>query len=435
MPDPTGRPGGPTPDGDPAEAALRRHLRQRADAVDPGPAPRVGDLGATAPPRRWPAALAVAAAVSLLAVASTFAARAPEDDAPVAAATASQTASQTASRTADPSADPSTDPSPAPAPTVTVTRTVPGDADPTAAPSGTDGTQPAPGPTVTVTVDGTGDGAAGGDDPDPGAGDTAPPQPGSTTVVVWQVSDPDADAQDLRLVPGRVPVQLPDGPDDTTRRVSAALTQLLSAGSRDPDHWNTWWWEESRTGIAPFDGAEPVAVDVTAGGTTVTLPEAATRAPIGGCCYGAALSQLVRTVASNDGTMPVTLRTADGATELWGAVSLAEPLDVADGVPLVGGWVLDPYEGQRVRAGALTVSGTATAFEGTAQWEVLDGDGRAVDSGFTQAGANGEYGPFSFTTELTPGSYTVRAFEESAAGPDEGPPVVWEHTTAITVVG
>ncbi len=37
-----------------------------------------------------------------------------------------------------------------------------------------------------------------------------------------------------------------------------------------------------------------------------------------------------------------------------------------------------------------------------------------VDEGFTQGGANGEFGEFADTVDLAPGTYELRAFESSA---------------------
>ncbi|WP_448629146.1 Gmad2 immunoglobulin-like domain-containing protein [Cellulomonas soli] len=63
----------------------------------------------------------------------------------------------------------------------------------------------------------------------------------------------------------------------------------------------------------------------------------------------------------------------------------------------------------------MTVSGEATAFEGTLVWDVVaagSGDDAApVAQGSTQAGANGEVGPFTIAVDLEPGTWTVRVWE------------------------
>ncbi|WP_336923620.1 Gmad2 immunoglobulin-like domain-containing protein [Aquipuribacter sp. SD81] len=246
-------------------------------------------------------------------------------------------------------------------------------------------------------------------------------------LVVWHQREQDSpDGVRLVLVADRALAEVAgDGP---LAAVRAALDTLLSTPAADPDHANPW---------AAGDGGGAVldVREAESGGTVVDLPVEAFDGSVGSEGAALAVAALVRTVVSNGGEAPVTvLVDGEQGAEAWGVLSLDEPLE-PDTADLAGGWVLDPYEGQRVPAGLLTVSGTATAFEANVLWEVLDEAGDQVDAGFTTAGANGEYGPFTFDTTLRPGSYTVRVYEESMAGPDEGVPVVWEDTTRVEVVG
>ncbi|MFC5380038.1 Gmad2 immunoglobulin-like domain-containing protein [Aquipuribacter nitratireducens] len=381
---------------DATEAALRRHLAERADAVDAGAPPRVADLLAAAPARRWPAAVGIAAAVGVLVAATAVAVQVPTADDPVVAASPSQTTTGPVATSSAPTT---------PAPTTSVSR-------PSTAPT-------AAGPTAVSTTD----------DVAPTADPTGPAPSDPQQVLVW-VSRPEASGAELRVVPERRTVDTGDG--STEARVAAALRALLSGPPADPDHVSGWWWEDDGV-AAPWDGSGEIGVSLGEDGTTVDVPRAATGAPLGSFGTATAVQELVRTVVSNGGTAPVTVLVDGGPAELWGAVLLDAPVAPETGL-LAGGWVLDPWQGQRLPAGTVRVSGTATAFEGTVSWQVREGTGAVVDSGFTQAGANGEYGPFSFTTDLGPGEYTVRVFTESMSG-DEGAPVLWESTTDITVVG
>lgn len=380
---------------DPAtERALRDALDAHGSRVRPGPVPRVSELLDRAPARRWPTAFAAAAAVVVVAAATAVALDVDVSEAPVAA----PTASTVTDAAPEPSADPST----------VVVRPTPSAAATTDEPTGEPTTAP------------------------PG------PQGQDERLVVWYaVPDLVADAPELEMVPERRLAPLPEGGTDTERRVSAALTTLVSGPPADPDHSTGWWWEPSQPGEpAPYDGSSPVGVSIGADGTTVDLPAAATGAPLGSYGTPSAVQQLVRTVSSNGGPLPVTVL-VDGrpGRDLWGAVVLEEPVGVstAPGSALTGGWILDPYEGQRVPAGSLTVSGTATAFEGTVTWLVTSPDGMVVAEGFTSAGANGEYGPFQFTVDLSPGPYVITVREDSAASPGEGVPVLWQETRSVVV--
>ncbi|MGN8246180.1 Gmad2 immunoglobulin-like domain-containing protein [Cellulomonas soli] len=77
--------------------------------------------------------------------------------------------------------------------------------------------------------------------------------------------------------------------------------------------------------------------------------------------------------------------------------------------------LLTPTSGAVLDGPTVTVSGEGTAFEGTLLWDVVPAgsgdDAVGVAEGFTQAGANGEVGPFTFTVDLEPGDWTIRVWE------------------------
>lgn len=385
-------------DGDGAHA-VRRALAARARAVDPGAAPRVQDLVAARPQRRWPAALAVAAGVAAMVVTSAVALRPVTPPEPVAA----------------PSAGPATTaPS---APDAALTAPAPAD-DP--APRDTAG-PPVEEPSGVVTGPGHEEPTA--------TGPTA--SGGVASAVVWYVVEQASQGSvDLRLVPERVP--LPPGRGSASSppevRVRAAVDQLLSSPPADPDHANPWWWDGQTAGEAALD------VTVTGDGTVVDLPAEAFDGPVGTPYAGAGLGTVVRTVVSNGGTAPVTVL-VDGEpdAEVWGAFVLDTPLE-PESRSLAGGWVLDPWEGQRVPAGAVTVSGTGTASGDRLLWQVTDAAGSVVADGALPGGAPGAYESFSFTVDLAPGSYQVAVRDPGTDSPDEGPAPAWEATTTLQVV-
>ncbi|GIG19943.1 hypothetical protein Cch01nite_06670 [Cellulomonas chitinilytica] len=91
------------------------------------------------------------------------------------------------------------------------------------------------------------------------------------------------------------------------------------------------------------------------------------------------------------------------------------PLDTSGDVAQAGTTtLLAPLSGSTVPGPTVTVSGTGTAFEGTLVWDVHPAGeltSAVVYEGSTQAGANGEVGPFSFTVDLPAGAWTVRVWE------------------------
>lgn len=375
-----------------AERALRRALAAEASAVDPGPAPRVGELSEARAPRRWPAALGVAAAVAALAVTSAVALRPGTPPAPVAAPSAS----------AEPSGS-----------TVEAT--------------------PLPSPAPETSERPTGPSAVPSSEPSVSPTSAAPPEPETAPALVWSLVEVQlVDTPALRVVPDRAQVQLvppspgadPAAPEVLVR---SAVQHLLSSPSPDPDHTNPWAAGGKATEVSE------VSVSIGGSGTTVDLPASVFGGGLGGEAASAAVSALVRTVVSNGGPAPVTvLVDGQGGAEVWGVLVLDQPLSPGTD-DLASGWILDPYEGQRVAAGTVTLSGTATAFEGMVNWAVLDADGGTVAEGATSSGSNGDYGPWSVGVELPPGTYTAVLRAENMAG-DEGPgPWLWEETKAFTV--
>ena len=81
-----------------------------------------------------------------------------------------------------------------------------------------------------------------------------------------------------------------------------------------------------------------------------------------------------------------------------------------------------PVDGSTVAGPQVEVTGEGTAFEGNLSWRVVTaGTTEVVSENFTTGGANGTIGPFSFTVDLPPGSYTVEVWEPGASdGGGEG---------------
>jgi hypothetical protein len=73
----------------------------------------------------------------------------------------------------------------------------------------------------------------------------------------------------------------------------------------------------------------------------------------------------------------------------------------------------------------VTISGTASVFEGTVQLRILDADGEEIASAFTTASAGApERGEFSEEVEFTVDEAqdgVVEVFEQNVASPEESP--------------
>jgi len=120
------------------------------------------------------------------------------------------------------------------------------------------------------------------------------------------------------------------------------------------------------------------------------------------------------------GALPVELRIAGGASELFGTISTAQsftrpPADESwrDLAPV---WVTSPTRDQVLPARTpVTVKGEATVFEATVQWQ-LDRGATKVTGGTAMATVGApSRGTYSVELgRLTAGTYTVRVWEASA---------------------
>jgi hypothetical protein len=92
-----------------------------------------------------------------------------------------------------------------------------------------------------------------------------------------------------------------------------------------------------------------------------------------------------------------------------------------DAAPIV---VESPEPGASVSS-PVTISGTASVFEGTVQLQILDADGKQIARAFTTASAGApERGDFSEEVEFTVDEAqdgVVRVFEQNVASPEESP--------------
>lgn len=200
-------------------------------------------------------------------------------------------------------------------------------------------------------------------------------------------------------------------PGRPTDHVAAAVQAMADHDPRDPDYRTAW---VSLGQVHVTDQNNELSVDLS--GYPLALPQ--------GVSATDAMQQLVWTataayVAAGSANLPVVV-TVEGKTKAaWGSQFLGKRL-TRDGAYHAPVWITDPQTDQHDKAGAVTISGVSTAFEGTVQWRIADADtGKTVAEGHTMGGANGKFGTFSFTTQLKKGHYTVMVFVPDMTGNSE----------------
>ena len=125
------------------------------------------------------------------------------------------------------------------------------------------------------------------------------------------------------------------------------------------------------------------------------------------------MQEIVYTVTANDPAVKKVRLRVQGKTPPSGHFDWSNPVARAPMVDVQGLiWILAPTQGATVGS-PVRIDGYGTAFEATISWEVRQ-DGVVVKQGFTQGGANGEFGEFHDTVKLPAGDYELTAFESSA---------------------
>lgn len=190
--------------------------------------------------------------------------------------------------------------------------------------------------------------------------------------------------------------------------VLAAISTMLAEPALDRDYDIESW---------PA-GTEVLAY--TAEGETATIEMSV---PEGADWEDYAMQQLVYTVTANDPVVNEIQLIVNGR-------AMGSPFGRAPMVDVQGLiWVLEPRHDSEVTS-PVQIVGYGTAFEGTVSWDVTNVETGEVVSGFTSAGANGEFADFYDEVELEPGQYKIRAYESSA---EDGRPLHVDDKT-FTVV-
>lgn len=260
---------------------------------------------------------------------------------------------------------------------------------------------------------------------EPAAPTTPPPSPTAPPAPSQ------ADAPDARALPVYYVVETAVGPrlqrefhrvPGTDAASDAVREMLASPTGLDPDHRNPW----------PPGTALRAPVTTGRGVITVDLTGVTPGAQVGTAGAVMAVQQLVYTVqGALQRTDPVRiLLDGEPAEELFGAVSIAEPVERGDPYATRSLVQIDAPAHGAVVGRSVEVSGEAAVFEATLLWAVLQ-DGAVVQEGFTTTAEGQRFAPFSFTVDLAPGEYVVRISEDDPSG-GEGRPVLTDDK-AITV--
>lgn len=246
-------------------------------------------------------------------------------------------------------------------------------------------------------------------------------QPSTSTTASESVqpepSDPPATGTPTAAVEGDVYVYyvMDDGQSPRLYReqranpgmepVMAALTTMLTEKPLDPDY-SSPWPKGTRLLDASVSG-DTATVDVS------MFPTLGAQAEL------VAVQELVYTVTANDTSVKRVKLLVDGQAPQSGHEDWSKPVARAPMADVQGWiWLLTPTEGATTSS-PVAITGYGTAFEATISWDVTK-DGVKVAEGTTNGGSMGEFGEFSDTVDLDPGTYEMRALEYSA---EDGSPI------------
>lgn len=198
--------------------------------------------------------------------------------------------------------------------------------------------------------------------------------------------------------------------DPVQERLETAIRAALTGYAPNTDGYLNYWWDVSLDSVAV--ASDRITIRLSAPGASDVSEEEAR----------ISVQQLVWTAqaAVGEGTIPVRFEVAEGSGQLFGRLPTdrdynrpaSRDLYYEDLAPI---WITSPTREQVISGDDVVVSGEATVFEGTYQWELLDDTGAVVRSDHGQASAGG---PARGTYEirigrLDPGHYTIRVYELS----------------------
>lgn len=188
--------------------------------------------------------------------------------------------------------------------------------------------------------------------------------------------------------------------------VGDAVEALLTTPPTDPDYVSYWPAATTIVGVNIVNGTQAV-VDLSS--------EAADPAPDALGKAGISLQQLLYTIHAAAPKIDSLELHIEGqpVTSLWGSevkepISLADPNSVLSPV-----WITSPANGATV-ASAVTFGGEATVFEATVNWRILMNGGLLKQGAATADKGAPERGLWQTSVVLSPGTYTIEAYEASA---------------------
>jgi hypothetical protein len=191
-----------------------------------------------------------------------------------------------------------------------------------------------------------------------------------------------------------------------------AAQQAVDGNAFDPDYRSDWPSGTRVDAVRAGGGATTVALS---GGSLPSRP-----AGVSTAAARAAVQQLVYTVRANVRTSRPVRFEVDGspAATLLGVPTSGDVAAASRDDTLAPVSIDSPSEMNGRDLGVrspVTVRGSASAFEATVQWELVQG-GHVVKHGFATARECCTLSPYTFRLSAPPGSYTLVVHDEDVSG-------------------
>ncbi len=204
--------------------------------------------------------------------------------------------------------------------------------------------------------------------------------------------------------------------------LETAVVQTVRGRVADGSYVRFWDPEDVRVTVQRTDGAVEVGI-VDGSGRAAREAEPATLRLL-----PQAVAWTVAT-ATGDPDLPVRLDLDPSTAEVLGDAAPEAAYTATRNPDLLAAVTVESVgQGQTVDS-PFTVSGLATAFEGTVEWELRQ-SGRIVDSGFATAEECCTPSPYSFEVDAPPGDYDLRVAETDPSG-GEGLPAYADRKAIV----